>query len=488
MSQTSPSIRLPAADTVRSTVQTRNSRRAQRRLVGRLVLGLTDILVVQLAIVLAGAGLSLLARDSELTVLWSPALGTAAALVVVASSLVLGLYDPAGLGLPERFRGRFCVAAILPWLTLAAAVLSEPVAVETVMALCGASLIFLSLGTAADALVRRTLISHAGLTTDVVLIGSRDAAKRVVDGLLAKPSVGLRPIGYCGPGADTQISAKVPFLGTIADLAHVADAADVAIIAYDSSMEPLDVTRLPFNRVVLVPDVPNIARGCMRSRTIGGAPAFDLGNPARAGSHRCAKRVLDLVVALPLFLLTLPVMLTAAIAIRMVSPGPVFYVQRRVGWNGRTVSILKLRSMYVDAEVRLAELLRNDADARREWETYVKLSHDPRILPVIGNILRRSSIDELPQLWNVVRGDISLVGPRPFPAYHVERFSPEFQRLRCSVPPGLTGLWQVSVRNSSNLQQQEEIDTKYIRNWSLWLDLWIILRTVPAVLSLRGAR
>ncbi|MGY3446388.1 MULTISPECIES: sugar transferase [unclassified Bradyrhizobium] len=200
------------------------------------------------------------------------------------------------------------------------------------------------------------------------------------------------------------------------------------------------------------------------------------------------KRMLDIVLAVPLALLALPVVALAAILIKLIDPGSAFFAQQRIGFRGKLVKMYKLRTMYADSGRLLEEHLNRNPHARAEWQQFFKLRNDPRILPVIGNFLRRSSIDELPQLWNVIRGDMSLVGPRPLPAYHIEQLDEEFQSLRTSVLPGLTGLWQVSSRSDGDLQVLREQDLSYIRNSSFWLDVYIMLQTLPAVLGAKGAR
>ena len=197
-----------------------------------------------------------------------------------------------------------------------------------------------------------------------------------------------------------------------------------------------------------------------------------------------AKQVLDFFGALVLLVLTAPIMLVAVIGTRLSSPGPIFFRQERSGLNGRPFTMLKFRSMVTDAEQRQHEL-----ETLNEMSGPVfKVTNDPRITP-FGRLLRRYSIDELPQLINVLRGEMSLVGPRPLPVHEVKRFDDPAHRRRLSVKPGLTCLWQVSGRNQvTDFNEWVRLDLHYIDNWSLWLDCRILLRTVPTVLSGAGAK
>jgi exopolysaccharide biosynthesis polyprenyl glycosylphosphotransferase len=194
------------------------------------------------------------------------------------------------------------------------------------------------------------------------------------------------------------------------------------------------------------------------------------------------KRVIDLVLALLLTLLTLPIQLLAALAIKLTSRGPVFFRQVRCGLNGRQFTLLKFRTMQAGAEERLPEI----AHLNEMTGPVFKAARDPR-LTFAGSLLRRLSIDELPQLWNVIVGDMSLVGPRPPLPEEVARYEP-WQRRRLSMAPGLTCLWQVSGRSEVDFDRWMELDLKYIDTWSPLLDVKILLKTVPAVLSGRGAR
>jgi undecaprenyl-phosphate galactose phosphotransferase len=222
-------------------------------------------------------------------------------------------------------------------------------------------------------------------------------------------------------------------------------------------------------------------------------PARDQGALQRLGLRAgfAAKRVLDILAAGSLLLLLSPFFLIAVVLIRL-DGGPALFGQMRVGRDGRRFRCLKFRSMCIDAQARLAAILDSDPDARAEWETHQKLRRDPRVTR-IGRFLRETSLDELPQLLNVLWGDMSLVGPRPIMAPEVPGYEgdqayyhgPSFP-LYAACTPGITGLWQVSGRTDTTHDERIRLDGWYARNWSFWLDLVILLRTVRVILNRSG--
>lgn len=197
------------------------------------------------------------------------------------------------------------------------------------------------------------------------------------------------------------------------------------------------------------------------------------------------KRIFDIVFSIFLIFFFSPIIVFTAILIKLTSKGPIFYVQERPGRFGRMIKIYKFRTMYLDADKKLEEILKNNEELREEFMKYRKLKNDPRITP-LGRFLRRFSIDEIPQLFNVLKGDMSIVGPRPYQIDEIEHMG-EYKDIVLSVRPGLTGLWQISGRSDLSFQAKLKIETWYVLNWNLWLDLFIIIRTIPAVISGKGA-
>jgi lipopolysaccharide/colanic/teichoic acid biosynthesis glycosyltransferase len=230
---------------------------------------------------------------------------------------------------------------------------------------------------------------------------------------------------------------------------------------------------------VLLRDWKSLPIEQARLRNLGGVLGIDLPGNLLNRRNQAVKRAIDLVAGTILSLIALPVILFFGVLVKLISPGPMFFIQQREGLGGAALRIWKLRTMHPQAEERLAAYLKTNPELQREWQRSVKLVNNPRIIPVIGRFMRRLSIDELPQLFKV--------GPRPFPEYHLSRFDKDFRNLRRAVRPGLTGMWQVMVRSSGNLEQQEMYDTYYIRNWSLWLDIYLLGRTVFTLITGRGA-
>jgi undecaprenyl-phosphate galactose phosphotransferase len=210
---------------------------------------------------------------------------------------------------------------------------------------------------------------------------------------------------------------------------------------------------------------------------VEGVPTLSVKNSADLEQMRRIKRAVDILGALAGLLVTSPLWLFCMAGIALTMPGPLFFTHGRIGLFGRSIRVFKFRSMRADAGTVTVDLAGFD-------EQY-KLKNDPRITP-FGRFMRRTSLDELPQLLNILRGELSLVGPRPIVGAEVEKYGP-WARLVHTVPPGLTGLWQVSGRSDTTYQQRVDFDLYYINNWSLGLDLLILARTLPAVLSRKGA-
>ncbi|WP_066475766.1 exopolysaccharide biosynthesis polyprenyl glycosylphosphotransferase [Bosea sp. WAO] len=419
--------------------------------------------------------------------------GWAALACVVPLHALFGLYGCWGPCPIDRLRLRAQAALMLAVMTaLALAVWQAPDKL-LVPALLGGALFVI--GYYMEGLVRLLLVRAGLWGAPTLLVGSPEICGTMAKRLLRDPKLGLRPIGLISsrPDGDGAENAPVPILGGLADLARLSGLAEVVIVAV-ADLAPVDgraaisLSDVRAPHVVVSENVGGLPNIGLHTRNLGGALGlevrFDLFRPG----HLAIKRWIDLAVTVPLLVLATPLILVLAFAVKIADPGHAFYRQRRVGRDGRELKVLKLRTMYADADTRLQEHLARDPAAQAEWERFFKLKDDPRILPVIGHFLRRSSLDELPQLWNIVCGGMSLVGPRPFPEYHMASFDPGFQSVRVSVPPGLTGLWQVSSRSGGDLEVQQEEDLFYIRNWSLWLDIYILLETFPAVLTSRGAR
>lgn len=199
-----------------------------------------------------------------------------------------------------------------------------------------------------------------------------------------------------------------------------------------------------------------------------------------------AKRLFDVVLALVGLIHGMPFFVIVAVAVRISSPGPIFFRHERIGFNGVPFKCTKFRTMRVDASEQLAAHLKADPEARAEFAEFQKLKKDPRIIPFVGAFLRKSSLDELPQLYDVLVGNMSLVGPRPVTQEEVTLYG-DARRLYASTRPGITGLWQVSGRNDLTFDQRVGIDRNYVRKWTFWGDLKIIVKTFKVLITRDGA-
>jgi len=325
----------------------------------------------------------------------------------------------------------------------------------------------------------------------VLVVGAGSVGRSVLQTMVARPDLGFKVIGFVDddPERGRTDLGRVPALGSVDSLAQIIESqpVDTVIITLPWLVQRkiLGIIRECERkriRVRTVPDLFELSLSQVQVEMLGGIPLLGLnGEPRLRASSQVAKRALDLGLTLVVSPFVLLIAGLVSLAIRLDTPGPILFAQDRVGVNGRLFRVYKFRSMVSNAEDLWADLIRQTGDDPR----HPKVSGDPRITRV-GRWIRRFSIDELPQVWNILRGEMSWVGPRPAVPQEVELYEP-WHRQRLRVTPGLTGLWQVSGRSQVPFEEMCLLDIYYIDNWSLGLDMQIILRTIPRVLLAHGA-
>ncbi|MEJ7774891.1 MAG: sugar transferase [Nocardioidaceae bacterium] len=334
---------------------------------------------------------------------------------------------------------------------------------------------------------------HQGEYSDtVVVVGSRNHVEHLVRELRRNPTAGLRVVGACVPGGhvgDMLEESTVPVLGGLAGAAEAAldvGASTVAVTASEA-IGPTALRKLGWDLeaagvdLVVAPSLTDVAGPRVHSRPVAGLPLLHVEAPRYEGASRATKKVFDLTLTSLGLVVLSPVLALIALAVAVDSRGPVLFRQERIGLGGEPFAMLKFRSMVADADTRLADL----SQANQGSGPLFKMRDDPRVTRV-GRLMRRYSLDELPQLVNVLRGDMSLVGPRPPLLREVETYADDVRR-RLLVRPGITGLWQVSGRSDLSWEDSVRLDLYYVENWSLTSDVVILWRTLRAVVSSAGA-
>ncbi|CAN5424231.1 sugar transferase [soil metagenome] len=324
----------------------------------------------------------------------------------------------------------------------------------------------------------------------VLLVGSESTVAHLSRELQRTPSAGYRVVGACVPSgkiASTIEGTDVRVMGDLnaVDRAIVATGADTVAVTSSDELPPDKVKQISWSleagkqHLVLAPSIIDIAGPRIHTRPVAGLPLIHVETPRFSRGQQVAKRTMDLVASVVGVILISPLLAFLAMSVRLSSEGPVFFRQTRVGLGGKQFSMIKFRSMVVNAEELLADLETQQRDAGNE--VLFKMKNDPRVTP-IGRIMRKFSLDELPQLFNVIGGSMSLVGPRPPLPKEVATYEKHVHR-RFLSKPGITGLWQVSGRSTLTWEESVRLDLSYVENWSMVSDIVILAKTARAVLA-----
>ena len=345
----------------------------------------------------------------------------------------------------------------------------------------------------ARALVRRRFARSDWWGYPTLVFGAGESGRMLVRNLQAQPELGFRVKALMDAGMPhVEALCGVPVIHSLEGAAAIAQQAAVShgIIALPEVSRPrllalLESGAVTLPHLLIVPNLGTVSSLGIEARDLCHQLALEVRQNLLMPSAQRVKRAFDFSLAVLAGTLLLPILLITALALKLESRGPAFYRQNRLGRGGRAFRLWKFRTMVPEADRILREYIENHPECACEWERERKLKIDPRVT-CIGRILRKTSLDELPQLWNVIRGEMSLVGPRPIVRDEIPKYGEGFPLYK-QVLPGITGLWQVSGRNDTSYLDRVALDSYYVRNWSPWFDIYVLARTVRAVLVGAGA-
>ncbi len=416
-----------------------------------------------------------------------------ALLLFLLAYFFAGLYPGFGLSAAEELR-RLSYGTFLMYLVLASSTFfirgGEEFSRGIFVLLMFLSLVLLPLF---RALVREVFSKRSWWGIPVLVFGAAQTGHLIVQKLQRMPSLGLKPIAILDDDITkhSQAISNVPITGTLDSAANFLPLGVRWVLIAMPGVPRDQLNKIVqnhargFPHVVVFPDSFGLSSLWVSAKDFSGVLGLEIRQQLLMPLPNYIKRFLDLIISMPLFIVLIPFFIFIALLIILESKGSPVFLQDRLGKSDKTFRVIKFRTMYLNSQDKLNQLLESDSQLKYEYETFAKLRFDPRVTR-IGNILRKLSIDELPQLWNVLIGNMSLVGPRAYLTQEKEKMGDSID-LILRVLPGITGLWQVSGRNQLTFEQRLQLEAYYVQNWSVWLDLCILARTAWVVTFGKGA-
>lgn len=343
-------------------------------------------------------------------------------------------------------------------------------------------------------ILRKIFIRSGIWGVPAIIIGSGKTARTIFENLTHHPEYGLKPVGYFTDQKQIEMPSEAIFLGPLSEIPDKARSLKIkyAILAKDFHPDSPYIRKIISQYGTLFPHLLFVPKSLLNTtsgvipKDLAGTLGLEIRHNLQIASVYRIKRFIDFALTIPILIVALPIMGILSLWVKLDSPGPVFFKHRRITKDGKQIRIYKFRTMIDGTNEMLNDLLENSPDLKKEWEQYGKLERDPRVTKS-GTWLRKTSLDELPQLFNVLQGKLTLVGPRPLVEEELEIYG-DAASLFDRVLPGVTGLWQVSGRNRLTYDERAQLDLYYVNNWSVWLDIYILAKSVYTVLFMHGAK